>query len=357
MKQTLAMLLAALCLFFPLSALSAYQNGVYQDTGEGYRGPILAEITLTDGRIVNMEVRSATEQEDEFLQTAADGLIHAILTSGSLEGVDTVGGATASSNGILAAARGVLEQASAGAGENTVGMISSTEESARPTPRPTPDASKATQFVGLGSAANFRTGPGKDSKDVQVYSFNVVMAAALFDRQGKIQHVKVDVYEVSTPNYDGASMPHFSGWPGTGGYNVTDHETGKVTGVSDNSPEAISAEVAAWVTKRERGDQYGMNPENDWHRQMDAYEQWMLGKTTDEIRSWFARYTSPRNGRPIKLNSDNAEDKKLLAAMSEQEKQALADVSSMATMSLSDSHGLLLEAVEKAYANRQPVAE
>ena len=43
--------------------------------------------------------------------------------------------------------------------------------------------------------------------------------------------------------------------------------------------------------------------------------------------------------------------------MSEQEKQALADVSSMATMSLSDSHGLLLEAVEKAYANRQPVAE
>lgn len=356
MKQMLAALLAVLYLFFPLSALSAYQSGVYQDTGEGYRGPILTEITLTDGRIVKMEVRSDAEQKDEFLQTAADGLIHAILAAGTLEGVDTVGGATASSNGILDAARGVLEQASA-SGESAVGIISSTQESARPTPRPTPDASKATQFAGLGSAANFRTGPGKDSQEVQVYSFNVVMAAALFDRQGKIQHVKVDVYEVSTPNYDGASMPHFSGWPGTEGYNVTDHETAKVTGVSNPSPEAVSAEVAAWVTKRERGDQYGMNPQNDWYRQMDAYEQWMLGKTTDEIRNWFARCTSPRNGRPIQLDSDNAEDKKLLAAMSEQEKQALSDVSSMATMSLSDSHGLLLEAVEKAYANRQPVAE
>ena len=42
-------------------------------------------------------------------------------------------------------------------------------------------------------------------------------------------------------------------------------------------------------------------------------------------------------------------------AKNQQEKDDLADLRSMATMSLSDSHGLLLEAIEKAYENRVPV--
>src|SRR5690554_1919024 len=80
-------------------------------------------------------------------------------------------------------------------------------------------------YQGLGVSKNFRLGPGKDSEGEQVYSFNYVMASGIFDEEGRIVDIYVDGLEVSTPNYDGASMPHFSGWPGTEGINVTDHDT------------------------------------------------------------------------------------------------------------------------------------
>ena len=33
-------------------------------------------------------------------------------------------------------------------------------------------------------------------------------------------------------------------------------------------------EISEWATSRERGDNYHMNPDNDWHKQMDAFEDW-----------------------------------------------------------------------------------
>jgi LysM repeat protein len=117
-------------------------------------------------------------------------------------------------------------------------------------------------YEGLGQTIAFRNGPGADSEKVPVYSFTIVMADASFDAQGRILNAYLDAYEVSTPNYDGASMPHFSGWPGIQGYNVTDHATATVSGVSTNTPESAAAEVKAWATKRQRGDSYGMNPAN-----------------------------------------------------------------------------------------------
>jgi hypothetical protein len=149
-------------------------------------------------------------------------------------------------------------------------------------------------------------------------------------------------------------MPHFSGWPGKEGYNVFDHTKEAVTGVSENTEDSVKADVNGWLTKRERGDSYGMNPQNEWYKQMDAYEAMFTGKTVQEIRDWFGKYTSARNGRPIKLNSENEDDIKALAAMSEEDKAVLADVTSQATISLSDAHGSILEAIEKAYANRKP---
>ena len=101
-------------------------------------------------------------------------------------------------------------------------------------------------YQGLGKSSNFRVGPGKDSKNTPVYSFNYVTASGVFDEEGKIISLKVDALEVSTPNYDGSSMPHFSGWPNTQGYNITDHESGEVTSVSSNTVENISKEVNEW---------------------------------------------------------------------------------------------------------------
>jgi len=210
-------------------------------------------------------------------------------------------------------------------------------------------------YQGLGSNVAFRNGPGADSTTTPVYSFTVGMADVEFDADGRILSAYLDAYEVSTPNYDGASMPHFSGWPGITGYNITDHTTGLVTGVSVNTPESAAAEVSAWKTKRQRGDTYGMNVANDWHKQMDFYQKFFVGKTVAELETWFAKNTTSA-GRPIKAaTTTNAADLAKLAKLSVTEKAALADVVTGATMSLSDAHGDFLGAIKIAYANRVAV--
>jgi LysM repeat protein len=215
-------------------------------------------------------------------------------------------------------------------------------------------ADKAKMYRGFGTTTAFRNGPGKDDQGVPVYSFNIAMADVLFDAEGRILSAYIDGYEVATPNYDGASMPHFSGWPGITGYNITDHATAKVTGVSTNTPESAAAEVKAWQTKRERGNAYGMNPNNDWYKQMDFYQNWFKGKTIPEIKEWFAKNTTAA-GRPIKATTTKQDELDKLAKLTATEKAALADVVSSATMSMSDAHGDFIGALENAYKNRVEV--
>lgn len=210
-------------------------------------------------------------------------------------------------------------------------------------------------YRGVGQIPTFRVGPGKDSKGTQVYTFTYVTASAMFDKDGKILDVYFDSLEVSTPNYDGASMPHFSGWPGTQGYNVTDHKTMEVSGVSKNTDETISAEVNGWKTKRERGDEYGMDYARDWYKQADFYQKVFKGKTVAEIEQWYTKNCSDVNGRPLKADSKNEKDKEKYAKLTDQEKKDLADVVSGATMSLKDAHGDIIGAIKKAYENRAEI--
>lgn len=210
-------------------------------------------------------------------------------------------------------------------------------------------------YQGLGKAANFRVGPGKDSEGVDVYSINYVTASGIFDENGKIINVIVDVLEVSTPNYKGKSMPHFSGWPGTEGYNLTDLETGKVVGKSQNTVEHANSEVSNWKTKRERGEAYGMNPRNEWYKQMDFYQNFFKGKTVNEIETWFSKSTSDTNGRPLREKTTNPKDKEKFNKLSSDEKKENTDLLAGATMSIKDSHGDILEAIKNAYENRVEV--
>lgn len=210
-------------------------------------------------------------------------------------------------------------------------------------------------YQGLGQTSNFRVGPGKDSQGVPVYSLNYVTAAGVFDDKARIVNLAVDILELSSPNYDGATMPHFSGWPGQAGYNLADHKSGEVSGVSKNTVESATTEVGEWKTKRERGTDYGMNPKNDWDKQMDFFQNFFKGKTVAEVEAWFAKYTSDVNGRPLKADSKQEKDKEKFAKLSDAEKKELADVTAGATMSVRDSHGDILGAIKKAYENRVEV--
>ena len=350
-RRALLALAAAGLLSFSGALAADYADGVYQDLAPGYNDDVIVSVTVRDGKITEFDAKNRNGNESEYFGKALEGIRQAVLEKQGLEGVDAVSGATGSSDSMLTAMKGILEQLRAGGGEGSV----SSENTPSAQPSPTVDPATAQVFSGLGSTANFRNGPGKDAEGTPVYSFNIAMANALFDREGKILNVFVDVYEVSTPNYDGETMPHFSGWPGRERYNVTDPATGKVTGVSQNTEESAAEELSQWKTKRDRGDGYGMNPSNEWYIQMNAYQQWMTGKTVAELRDWYGSSTRPSTGRPLDPASNAEEDQERLSALSQQEKDDLADLRSMATMSLSDSHGLLLEAIEKAYENRVPV--
>lgn len=216
----------------------------------------------------------------------------------------------------------------------------------------------AKAYAGQAQIPTFRVGPGKDAKGVQVYSFTVTTVNAIFDANGRIIDVYYDGLEVSTPNYDGASMPHFSGWPATPGYNVSEHkgDDSKVIGKSTNNDTTIAAEVNAWKTKRERGDSYGMNPANDWYKQINFYQNFFKGKTIAEIETWAAKNLSDVNGRPLKITEKSKpEDVAKYGKLTVEEKAALADVVSGATMSLKDAHGDFIGALKKAYENRREI--
>ncbi|WP_312702406.1 hypothetical protein, partial [Sedimentibacter sp.] len=195
-----------------------------------------------------------------------------------------------------------------------------------------------------------RLGPGKDDTGVAVYSINKVFANALFDGEGKIAALYIDQLEVATTNYDGASMPHFTGFPGQS-YNNDENHDEKVDGTITATNESFLAEIKGWVTKRDRGEGYVMGT-GTWSAQMDKFEETFVGMTVEEVEEWFAKYCSDLNGRPLKDGSDKPEDKAKYDALSADEKAMLADVTASATMSLNDSHGDLVGAIKKAFENR-----
>ena len=198
--------------------------------------------------------------------------------------------------------------------------------------------------VGLGLNISGRLGPGKDSTETQVYSINQVVALNLFDADGRIIQSVVDQIEVATPNYDGSGMPHFSGFPGQGGYNYDFNHDGVIDGRRVTNDQGFQAEVAGWQSKRDRGEGYKMGT-GSWASQMDAYQAFFAGKTVDELDELFGRVFSSRNGRPLKDGSKNEEDKAKYDALSAEDKALLADVTASATMSLNDSHGNILAAL------------
>ena len=81
------------------------EDGVYQGSGTGYRGNITVAVTIKDKQITSIEILSASDDEPFFGR--AKGLIDQIIKKQSTK-VDTVSGATYSSKGIISAVKNAL---------------------------------------------------------------------------------------------------------------------------------------------------------------------------------------------------------------------------------------------------------
>ena len=315
-------------------------GGALTGTADGFMGPITVSVTMDGDTITAVEVVSNSETP-EIAGAALEQIPAAIVAANSPD-VDVVSGATYTSNGIINAVKNAISG-------------TSPEPEPEATPEPTQAAQTAAEaYQGFGLSNTVRMGPGSDDMGTPVYSINQVFANVVFDGDGKILAIYVDQLEYATPNYDGASMPHFSGWPGQGGYNNDSNHDAVVDGTTPDTEEQFTEEVAGWVTKRDRGETYVMGT-GTWSEQMDAFQKLFVGKTVDEVEEWFAKYCSDANGRPLKESSSGEGDAEKYAALTDDEKAMLADVTSSATMSLNDSHGDILSAIRKAYENRVPL--
>ncbi len=320
----------------------AAQTKTLTGTGKGFGGEVTVTVTMDGDKIV--DVKAAGDKETKNIGTKAiDELPAKIVEAGSTT-VDIISGATVTSEAIIYAVNNALDPAAYPA-----------PVAEAPVEEGPASIAAAEVYMGFGLNNTPRVGPGKDDTGVSVYSINQVFANVLFDGEGKILNLFVDQLEYATPNYDGESMPHFSGFPGQGGYNNDANHDEKVDGKTPDTEENYVAEVNSWATKRDRGEGYVMGT-GTWSKQMDAYQKLFVGKTVEEVEAWFNKFCSDLNGRPLKAESDKPEDQSKYGALTEDEKKELADVVSSATMSLNDSHGNILAAIKEAYENRVPLA-
>ncbi|MBQ4264147.1 MAG: FMN-binding protein [Clostridia bacterium] len=335
MKKILSIALIAVML---LSIAAFAQADALTGIAKGFGGELTVTVETDGDKIVNVTVDSHSETPN--IGTRAIDELPAKIAAANSADVDAVASATVTSNAIIAAVKNALDP------------VANPYEAPAPVEVKAQSAEAAEAYIGLGVASTGRKGPGSDDQGTQVWSFNQVIAAVVFDGEGRILLSNVDQLEIATPNYDGSTMPHLSGFPGQGGYNLDSDHDAVVDGKTEDTEENFMAEVASWQTKRERGEGYVMGT-GYWAQQMDKFQTVFAGKTVEEVKDWFAAYCSDSNGRP--MQAGNEKDAAKYDALSDEEKAMLADVTSAATMSLNDSHGNIIAALEKAYANHVPL--
>lgn len=101
------------------SVTVGYKDGVYIGTGAGYGGTVKVQMTVSGGKITNLEILSHSETSGYL--NRAKKLLDTILEKQGTDGVDTVSGATKSSNGLLTAINACISQAQGGADTSKTG--------------------------------------------------------------------------------------------------------------------------------------------------------------------------------------------------------------------------------------------
>ena len=92
-----------------MGASSPYNDGEYEGSAEGYGGQVVMKVVIEDGIITNVEALSHSGEDPSYWDMAK-GIASDIVDAQSTE-VDTVSGATYTSNGIINATTKGLQKA------------------------------------------------------------------------------------------------------------------------------------------------------------------------------------------------------------------------------------------------------
>lgn len=162
------------------AANTTYKDGTYTAEAEGFAGPVKVTITIKNGKITKMT--NTNTDTREYFSKAWSKIQPAILKKQGVYGVDTVSGATFSSNGILEAAQKALAKA---------------ETTARPTVKPTTTPAVTPKPTALPDTPVSEYQDGTYSGKARGYSGFVTITVTI--RDGRIT-------EVTNTNTDTASF-------------------------------------------------------------------------------------------------------------------------------------------------------
>ncbi len=116
----------------------SYKDGTYTGTGKGFKGTVTAKVTISGGKIKTIDVSGSDDAA--YFGKAKNGIINKMISTQSTN-VDTVSGATYSSNGIISAVRNALKKAQTSGGTTT-------DDDNKPTEKTYTDTK--TEFYGIG---------------------------------------------------------------------------------------------------------------------------------------------------------------------------------------------------------------
>lgn len=182
-----------------VSEPSSYRDGTYVGTGSGFAGAITVQVTVSDGKISDISVLSASD-DSPYLDNAMS-LLNNIIASNSTN-VDTVSGATFSSVGLIEAVRNALANAGADSGNNS-------EETTPEVPKgrfPYPDG----VYIGSGEGYRGETTVAVSLKDGTIDNIMVMNTeddAAYFKRA---ESLLKQVLQQQTTDLDAISGATFS---------------------------------------------------------------------------------------------------------------------------------------------------
>ena len=92
------------------SAPKVYNNGTYEGTGEGKKGPVVVAVTFENDKITTVEV-TAQEETPDIATVVFENVPAQIVELQGTEGVDTFAGATYTRDAIVVAVEQAIEQA------------------------------------------------------------------------------------------------------------------------------------------------------------------------------------------------------------------------------------------------------
>lgn len=122
---------------------AAYRDGTYYGSAMGYNGLIKVKVIIKDGSISSVEIINHTDDQP-YLNNAKNSIIPAIIKRQTTN-VDTVSGATFSSNGIIEAVRNALAKAAAAEDGKKSAKTSANQDAQQATEIPKPSDEQSIQ--------------------------------------------------------------------------------------------------------------------------------------------------------------------------------------------------------------------